>query len=77
MPVGAPLASVSKISLVCRAAIACLGAMYEKLGRMTGRSYEESVQILIKALKNAEVSSLGLGRAPAAREAGMCDASSK
>ncbi|XP_076463435.1 HEAT repeat-containing protein 5B-like isoform X2 [Babylonia areolata] len=36
------------------AAIACLGAMYEKLGRMTGRSYEETVQILIKALKNAE-----------------------
>lgn len=36
------------------AAIACLGGMYEKLGRMTGRSYEETVQILIKALKNAE-----------------------
>ena len=42
---------------VCfRAAIACLGEMYERLGRMTGRSYEETVQILIKALKNAEVS---------------------
>ncbi|XP_071161425.1 HEAT repeat-containing protein 5B-like isoform X1 [Mytilus edulis] len=36
------------------AAIACLGAMYEKLGRMTGRSFEDTVQILIKALKNAE-----------------------
>ncbi|XP_061173824.1 HEAT repeat-containing protein 5B-like isoform X2 [Saccostrea echinata] len=36
------------------AAIACLGAMYEKLGRMTGRSYEETVQTLIKSLKNAE-----------------------
>ncbi|CAL1542615.1 unnamed protein product [Lymnaea stagnalis] len=36
------------------AAIACLGAMYEKLGRMTGRSYEDTVQILIKSLKNAE-----------------------
>ncbi|KAK3093785.1 hypothetical protein FSP39_020183 [Pinctada imbricata] len=36
------------------AAIACLGSMYEKLGRMTGRSYEETVQILIKSLKNAE-----------------------
>ncbi|XP_070179925.1 HEAT repeat-containing protein 5B-like isoform X2 [Littorina saxatilis] len=36
------------------AAIACLGAMYERLGRMTGRSYEETVSILIKALKNAE-----------------------
>lgn len=30
--------------------------MYEKLGRMTGRYYEETVQILIKSLKNAEVS---------------------
>jgi hypothetical protein len=29
--------------------------MYEKLGRMTGRSYEETVQTLIKSLKNAEV----------------------
>ncbi|XP_012940846.1 HEAT repeat-containing protein 5B [Aplysia californica] len=36
------------------AAIACLGAMYEKLGRMTGRTYEDTVQILIKSLKNAE-----------------------
>ncbi|XP_022329177.2 HEAT repeat-containing protein 5B-like isoform X3 [Crassostrea virginica] len=36
------------------AAIASLGAMYEKLGRMTGRSYEETVQTLIKSLKNAE-----------------------
>ncbi|GFO34553.1 heat repeat-containing protein 5b, partial [Plakobranchus ocellatus] len=36
------------------AAIACLGAMYERLGRMTGRSYEDTVQILIKSLKNAE-----------------------
>lgn len=36
------------------AAIACLGAMYEKLGRMTGRSFEDTVQTLIKSLKNAE-----------------------
>lgn len=28
--------------------------MYEKLGRMMGRSYEDTVQILIKSLKNAE-----------------------
>ena len=41
--------------MYCRAAVACLGSMYEKLGRMTGRSYEDSVQVLIKALKNAEV----------------------
>lgn len=28
--------------------------MYEKLGRMMGRSYEDTVQILNKALRNAE-----------------------
>jgi len=38
-----------------RAAIACLGGMYEKLGRMVGRSYEETISLLVKALKNAEV----------------------
>ncbi|XP_050406917.2 HEAT repeat-containing protein 5B isoform X1 [Patella vulgata] len=36
------------------AAVACLGAMYEKLGRMVGRSYEETVQVLIKSLRNSE-----------------------
>lgn len=28
--------------------------MYKNLGRMMGRSYEETVYILIKCLKNAE-----------------------
>lgn len=37
-----------------RAAISCVGSMYEKLGRMMGRSYEETVQILIKSMKSAE-----------------------
>lgn len=37
-----------------RAAICCVGCMYEKLGRMMGRSYEETVQILIKSLRSAE-----------------------
>ena len=35
-------------------AIRVLGTMYERLGRMTGRSYEETVQVLNKGLKNAE-----------------------
>lgn len=35
-------------------AIHVLGNMYETLGRMTGRSYEETVQVLNKGLKNAE-----------------------
>ena len=41
-----------------RAAVCCIGGMYEKLGRMVGRSYEETVQLLIKALRNAEVSNI-------------------
>jgi hypothetical protein len=36
------------------AAICCVGTMYEKLGRMMGRSYEETVQILIRSLRSAE-----------------------
>ncbi|XP_022214446.2 HEAT repeat-containing protein 5B isoform X2 [Drosophila obscura] len=36
------------------AAICVLGSMYEKLGRMMGRTYEDTVQILIRTLKNAE-----------------------
>jgi hypothetical protein len=29
--------------------------MYEKLGRLMGRSYDETVNLLLKSLKNAEV----------------------
>ncbi|XP_037925116.1 HEAT repeat-containing protein 5B isoform X5 [Hermetia illucens] len=36
------------------AAICVLGCMYEKLGRMMGRSYEETVQILLRSLRSAE-----------------------
>ncbi|CAG0883432.1 unnamed protein product [Darwinula stevensoni] len=36
------------------AAIVALGMMYEKLGRMMGRSYEETVQLLVKYLRSAE-----------------------
>ncbi|XP_050313880.1 HEAT repeat-containing protein 5B isoform X2 [Anthonomus grandis grandis] len=36
------------------AAICCVGTMYEKLGRMMGRSYEETVQILVRSLRSAE-----------------------
>ncbi|XP_022085919.1 HEAT repeat-containing protein 5B-like [Acanthaster planci] len=36
------------------AAVAVLGAMYEKLGRMMGSSFPETIQGLLKALKNAE-----------------------
>ena len=36
------------------AAIRVLGTMYGKLGRLTGRSYEDTVHTLIKGLKSAE-----------------------
>ncbi|CAH2054631.1 unnamed protein product, partial [Iphiclides podalirius] len=36
------------------AAICCLGSMYEKLGRMMGRSYEETVATLVRSLKSSE-----------------------
>lgn len=36
------------------AAICCVGTMYEKLGRMMGRSYEETVHILVRSLRSAE-----------------------
>ena len=35
-------------------AICVLGHMYETLGRLTGRSYEETVQVLSRGLRNAE-----------------------
>lgn len=42
------------LHILFRAAITCMGFMYQNLGRMMGRSYEETVYILIKCLKNAE-----------------------
>ncbi|QQP56837.1 Uncharacterized protein FKW44_001638, partial [Caligus rogercresseyi] len=35
-------------------AIHCLGVMYERLGRLTGRSYEETTALLLKGLKSGE-----------------------
>jgi len=37
-----------------RASITTLGFLYERLGRMAGRSYDESVQVLLRGLKNSE-----------------------
>ena len=42
------------IGFLFRAAVSCLAEMYEKLGRMMGRSYEETVQLLSKSFKNME-----------------------
>lgn len=38
-----------------RAAIACLGTLYEQLGRMLANSFKETLGNLLKAMKNAEV----------------------
>lgn len=35
-------------------AVTCIGAIYEKLGRMAGGSFQETVQTLMKAMRNAE-----------------------
>lgn len=39
-----------------RAAVACVGAFYEKMGRMLGSAFPETVNNLLKSLKSAEVS---------------------
>lgn len=41
---------------VCfRAAIACLGALFEQLGRMLVGSFKDALTNLLKAMKSAEV----------------------
>lgn len=40
----------------CRATVVVIGALYERLGRLVGRSYEETVQLLLKTLKNGDSS---------------------
>lgn len=39
-----------------RAAVACLGVLYEQLGRLLINSFKETVANLLKAVKSAEVS---------------------
>ena len=31
-----------------------IGALYDRLGRLVGRSYEDTIQILLKVLKNGD-----------------------
>lgn len=45
-------ASISNTKL---SSIICIGIMYENLGRLMGRTYDETVQLLLKLLKNADV----------------------
>lgn len=47
--------------LSCSAAVACVGAFYEKMGRMLGSSFPDTINNLMKALKSAEV---GVGPIP-------------
>ena len=46
--------SHSNFILFFRASITTLGFLYERLGWMAGRSYDESVQVLLWGLKNSE-----------------------
>lgn len=43
------------LSLCGRAAITCVGALYEQLGRLLISSFKDSVGTLLKAMKSAEV----------------------
>ncbi len=46
---------VSCVVCVRSAAVACVGAFYERMGRMLGSSFPETINNLLKALKSAEV----------------------
>ncbi len=37
-----------------RTTVVIIGTLYERLGRFVGRSYEETVQLLLKILKNGD-----------------------
>jgi hypothetical protein len=41
-------------NLFSRATVVIIGALYERLGRLVGRSYEDTVQLLLKTLKNGD-----------------------
>lgn len=43
------------VTSFCSAAVACVGAFYEKMGRMLGSSFPDTINNLLKALKSAEV----------------------
>lgn len=45
----------TSISNAKLSSIVCIGIMYENLGRLMGRTYEETVQLLLKLVKNADV----------------------
>ncbi|XP_042082253.1 HEAT repeat-containing protein 5B [Haplochromis burtoni] len=42
------------LHISCSAAVACVGAFYEKMGRMLGSSFPDTINNLLKALKSAE-----------------------
>lgn len=44
------------LSVGFRAAVACLGALFEHVGRMLATSFKDTLANLLKAMKNAEVS---------------------
>ncbi|UJR09975.1 hypothetical protein I4U23_014199 [Adineta vaga] len=44
----------SKDEVAKLATVVVIGALYERLGRLVGRSYEETIQLLLKTLKNGD-----------------------
>lgn len=49
------MCDVSCVLCAGSAAVACVGAFYERMGRMLGSSFPETINNLLKALKSAEV----------------------
>ena len=46
---------INILSACFRAAVACLGALFEQLGRMLVGCFKETLANLLKAMKSAEV----------------------
>ena len=43
------------VCVCCRAAVACLGALFEQLGRILVGLFRDTLTNLLKAMKSAEV----------------------
>lgn len=41
---------------MCSSTVTVLGALYEKLGRLVGRSFEETLEALLKVYRGADAS---------------------
>lgn len=60
--------NVLYITVCFRAAVACLGALFEQLGRMLVGFFKDTLTNMLKAMKNAEVSLVFLSHKAPRRE---------